>query len=187
VETDPATVDGGPAVVHSREALHDLLGSLYRQARSLAGPRPDLDDIVQAAAERVLKAFGRFEGRSELSTFTYGVVWRTLLDHDRWQFRFRRRFVPVDEGTSEPAADDDSERSLVEARRAHRLEEALSGLPKAKRAVLVLHDVEGYSASEVAKIVGTKEGTVRSRLRDARHFVAGRLREDPLFDEEATP
>ncbi len=52
--------------------------------RALAGPRQDLDDLVQAAAERALKALERFEGRSALSPFTYGIVYRTLLDHQRW-------------------------------------------------------------------------------------------------------
>jgi RNA polymerase sigma factor (sigma-70 family) len=161
---------------------------LYRQARSLAGPRPDLDDIVQAAAERLLRALDKFEGRSEFSTFSYGVVWRTLLDHDRWVSRWRRRFgFSRDETTPEPTTSGDSESELVAARRARRLEVALAELPREKRAVLVLHDVEGYSASEVANIVGAKEGTVRSRLRDARSFVSERLRNDPLFDDAREP
>jgi RNA polymerase sigma-70 factor (ECF subfamily) len=165
----------------------ELLGLLYRQVRSLAGPRHDLDDIVQAAALRVLEALPRFEGRSVWSTFTYGVVWRTLLDHDRWLARWRRRFVlSRDETNLEPPDAADGEQELIETRRARRLEVAPVGLPQEKRAVLVLHDVEGYSASEVARIVRTKEGTVRSRLRDARRFVAERLQNDPLFDEGAS-
>src|SRR4051794_2388069 len=86
----PAEVQENP-----REDIHpaDLLALLYRQMRSLAGPRQDLDDLVQAAAERALRALDRFEGRCALSTFTYGIVYRTMLDHDRWYKRFRRRFV----------------------------------------------------------------------------------------------
>jgi RNA polymerase sigma-70 factor (ECF subfamily) len=74
---------------------------------------------------------------------------------------------------------------LSSARRARRLESALAVLPAAKRAALVLHDIEGYSASEVARVLQTKEGTVRSRLRDARLKVAEMLRDDPLFAKEA--
>ena len=65
--------------------------------RSLAGPRQDLDDLVQQAAERALRALDRFEGRCALSTFTYGIVYRTMLDHDRWYRRFRRRFAATAE------------------------------------------------------------------------------------------
>ena len=70
----------------------ELLKLLYRQMRVLAGPRPDLDDLVQCAAERVIRALPRFEGRSSLSTFAYGVAYRTLLGHDRWFRRWQRRF-----------------------------------------------------------------------------------------------
>jgi len=61
----------------TRESPDELLALLYRQMRALAGPRQDLDDLVQAAAERALKALERFEGRCALSTFTYGIVYRT--------------------------------------------------------------------------------------------------------------
>jgi RNA polymerase sigma-70 factor (ECF subfamily) len=158
---------------------------LYRQARTLAGRRADLDDIVQAAAERTLKALARFEGRSELTTYTYGIVWRTLLDHDRWLSRWHRRFVlGMTEEPEAIASGKDGEHALLDTRRAERLEAALSQLSAQKRATLVLHDVEGYSASEVASILGTREGTVRSRLRDARLKVAEQLRTDPAFETE---
>ena len=62
----------GTDVVHP--PARDLLRLLYRQMRVLAGPRPDLDDLVQCAAERMIRALPRFEGRSMLSTFAYGVA-----------------------------------------------------------------------------------------------------------------
>ena len=43
----------------TRESPDELLALLYRQMRALAGPRQDLDDLVQAAAERALKALER--------------------------------------------------------------------------------------------------------------------------------
>jgi RNA polymerase sigma factor (sigma-70 family) len=168
--------------------LTGLLALLYRQVRALAGARADLDDIVQAAAERALKALDRFEGRSEFSTWTYGVAWRTLLDHDRFYARWRRRLVYTRGGTpeaglNEARSEPTSEHEVNQRRRAIRLQYALDQLPAEKRAVLMLHDVEGYTASEVAKILGTREGTVRSRLRDGRKKVLDLLRPDPLFDE----
>jgi DNA-directed RNA polymerase specialized sigma24 family protein len=85
----------------------ELLKMLYRQMRVLAGPRPDLDDLVQCAAERVLRALPRFEGRSALSTFVYGVAYRTLLGHDRWYRRWSRRFSLADDQVGE--SEDDAE------------------------------------------------------------------------------
>ncbi len=171
---------------NSLPEAEQLVRLLYRQVRSLAGPRPDLDDIVQAASERALKALPSFEKRSSLSTWAYGVAYRTLLDHDRWTTRFRRRFFYTEEvRCPEPRTRFDSEGLLLEAERARRLYAALEQLPAAKRAVVVLHDLEGLPAKEVAQIVGTNEGTVRSRLRDGRAKLLCLLDADPLFDEGA--
>lgn len=170
----------------AREGSDELLGLLYRQMRSLAGPRQDLDDLVQAAAERALKALPRFERRSSLATFTYGIVYRTLIDHQRWYRRFQRRFSTE----SRDEADDvefprSSETDLRELTRARRLYAALDQLPQAKRAALILHDLEGLDVSQVAVISGANERTVRSRLRDAHKKLAELLRQDPQFDPEA--
>lgn len=168
------------------ESSDELLALLYRQMRSLAGPRQDLDDLVQAAAERALKALDRFERRSSLATFTYGIVYRTLIDHQRWYRRFQRRFSldEREEETGQLTFPRSSETDLRELARARRLYAALDTLPNEKRATLILHDLEDLDVSEVAAISGTNELTVRSRLRDARKKLAEILRQDPLFDPE---
>lgn len=166
----------------------ELLALLYRQLRRLAGPRPDLDDIVQAAAERALKSLPHFEGRAQLSTWTHGVAYRTLLDHDRWYARFKRRYIYAEDAKpTEPCTPRDSEALLIEVERARRLYQALDQLPQTKRAVLILHDLEGLPASEVAAVVGANEATIRSRLRDGRAKLAELLARDPLFHPGACP
>lgn len=163
----------------------ELLALLYRQMRALVGPRQDLDDLVQAAAERAVKALPRFERRSSLSTFTYGIVYRTLIDQQRWYRRFQRRFtLESNEEPTEPPCPRSSETDLRELERARRLYAALDTLPAAKRATLILHDLEGLEVAEVAAISATNERTVRSRLRDAHKKLAEILRQDPLFDPE---
>ena len=169
----------------ARDSPDELLTLLYRQMRALAGPRQDLDDLVQAAAERAIKALERFEGRSSLSTFTYGIVYRTLIDQQRWYRRFQRRFsLDSREEPEELAYSRSSETDLRELTRARRLYAALDQLPNEKRAALILHDLEGLDVKDVAAISGANELTVRSRLRDAHKKLAEILRQDPLFDPE---
>lgn len=165
----------------------EVLRLLYRQMRVLAGPRPDLDDLVQAAAERMIRALPRFEGRSTLSTFAYGVAYRTLLGHDRWFRRWRRRFAfTEDEKGLEPThPDEGGEQAALRARRSASLHRALAQLSPCKRAVIVLHDLEGIEMKDVATIVQVNERTVRSRLRDGRKKLAAILIADPHFDGEA--
>lgn len=175
-----------PAERASGEIPGNLLQLLYRQMRGLAGPRPDLDDLVQAAAERALKSWSRFEGRSALSTWTYGIAYRTLIDHERWYQRWRRRFSFDADGEPDQAQHPDAEGDLAELGRARRLREVLDQLSPTKRAVVVLAELEGLSMREVSEIVGANERTVRSRLRDARQKLVELLADDPLF-QEATP
>jgi RNA polymerase sigma-70 factor (ECF subfamily) len=175
---------GGDECAHAPST--ELLKMLYRQMRVLAGPRPDLDDLVQCAAERVIRALPRFEGRSALSTFVYGVAYRTLLGQDRWFRRWSRRFSLADEHAIESEDDCEStEQAAIRARRAASLHRALAQLPPCKRAVIVLHDLEGVEMKEIATIVDANERTVRSRLRDGRKKLAQILIDDPLFDQEA--
>jgi RNA polymerase sigma-70 factor (ECF subfamily) len=57
-----------------------------------------------------------------------------------------------------------------------RLNLAVQGLPKKYRVVLLLRDVEGLSAKEVAEILGMSVPAVKSRLHRARLFVRQELR-----------
>jgi RNA polymerase sigma-70 factor (ECF subfamily) len=180
------------AVRESRESRESaelepaaLLGLLYRQLRALAGPRHDLDDLVQAAAERLLRALPRFRHDSKLSTFAYSVAYRTLLDHDRWYRRQARRFFLLeDRVVPEPVAEVNTEAEALAAQRARVLYDALDRLSPEKRAVVVLYELEGLTAAEVASIIQTSEGTVRSRLRDGKAQLARLLAESPLFSGE---
>jgi RNA polymerase sigma-70 factor, ECF subfamily len=161
----------------------EILRLLYRQVRALVGPRSNLDDLVQAAAERAVRAWPKFEGRSALSTWTYGIAYRTMLDHNRWYVRWHRRFCLGLDAEPEAAADWDGEQGLVEVMRARRLHAALDRLPPAKRAVVTLRDLEGLELKEIALIVGANERTVRSRLRDGRRRLVELLSSDPLFQK----
>jgi RNA polymerase sigma-70 factor, ECF subfamily len=172
-----------PSVADPRAG--QLFKLLYRQVRSLSGPRPDLDDLVQLAAERALRGLPHFDGRSALSTWTYGIAYRTIIDQGRFWSRWRKRFQHWDEDRDpEPPSTADTEARVLELRRAQRVHAALSRLPPAKRAVLVMHDLEGMPLSEVAVAVGANDRTVRSRLRDGRRKLAELLRTDPLFDPQ---
>jgi RNA polymerase sigma-70 factor (ECF subfamily) len=183
-----ALIDLSPPSGAENDALafrDELLALLYRQMRALAGPRQDLDDLVQAAAERALHALERFERRSSLATFTYGIAYHTFLDHSRWYRRFQRRFVvEARDDWPEPELTRNSDVDLRELERARRLYVALDRLPSEKRAALILVDLEGVSVAEAAAIVGTNQRTLRSRTRDARKKLAEFLRSDPLFDPE---
>lgn len=165
----------------SRTGERELFEMVYRSMRSLTGPRAtDLDDLVQAAAEQVMKSLPAFDQRSELRTWVYAVSYRVLLRHRRWYRRWAARFslgVEHDDQASDVGLP--SER--LEAReRAREVREVLAQVSDKYRAVVILHDLEERSIPEIAEIIGAGELTVRSRLRDGRKQLAKlvRARED---------
>ena len=164
----------------------EVFGLVYRCMRSLVAPNDrDFEDLVQAAATEVWRARESFQGRSELSGWVYGVCYRVLLNHRRFWRRFRLRFdIGID---SEPTSESPASLELIDERqRAEKLRDALGRLNDKHRAVVVLHDLEGFDVSEIAAIVATNPLTVRSRLRDGRRRLRRLLKLEPdLVLEEA--
>lgn len=165
----------------SERALFDIV---YGKMRVLAGAgAPDLDDLVQQAAEQVLRSLPTFAGASQLSTWVSGVCYRVLLNQRRWYRRFSSRFVvgPSDaEHSAEPNPD-----GLLQGRdRILQLRRAVAKMSTKYRAVLVLHDFEELDIDEIAIIVGANAHTVRSRLRDGRKQLRKILCEDPDWEWE---
>src|SRR5262245_2439142 len=71
---------------------------VYRMMHALAGPSRDLDDLVQAANEQVLRSLPSFEGRARFSTWVYRICYLTMLKESRWHRRWLRRFTLTADG-----------------------------------------------------------------------------------------
>jgi len=167
----------------------EVFGLVYAQMRSLAGRTSDLDDLIQAAAEQALRALPGFERRSALPTWTFRICYHTLLNERRWYKRWLRRFTLTGDGTLPDAEDAQAGayEVLERVERAARLRAALERIPPKRRAVVILHDLEGLPLGEVAEIVGANLLTVRSRLRDGRKVLLRELEADPYFGAPLDP
>lgn len=154
---------------------------VHRQMFALAGPGPDLDDLIQTALEQLLSA--PFEGRSSFKTFCHAVCYRVWLKHLRSRYRFMKRFFVTD--TVPEFADEqmNADASLEERERMRRLYQALDRITPKRRAVLTLFEFSGLSTAEIAQIVEAPEPTVRTRLRDARRQLKDQLDRDGYFGE----
>lgn len=178
--SNPPADEPSPPRYASALSERQLFEAVHRRMRALAGSRaPDLDDLVQLAAEQVFCSLPAFDGRSELLTWVYSVCYRVLLGQRRWYRRWQLRFTFQRE--DDPMQSHDPLPSAVlEAReRARRVQAALARMTDKYRAVVVLHDLEELSVKEVAQIVGAGELTVRSRLRDGRKQLRRLLQADP--------
>lgn len=164
IEPGPALPDDQllPAVAGGDEAAFRVL---YRRhtprlrmlvLRILGGDDADADDVVQEAWVRAVERLREYRGEAAFATWLNGigirVAWETLRQ------RYHSGAAPADEPAVDPP--DSGERLDLEA--------ALQRLPHEQRAVVVLHDVEGFGHDEIAASLGVAIGTSRSHLSRAR-------------------
>ncbi|WP_329423692.1 RNA polymerase subunit sigma-70 [Streptosporangium sp. NBC_01495] len=177
--------------------VEPLRRELHAHCYRMLGSTHDADDALQDALLRAWRALARFEGRSSLRSWLYTVATRTCLDIAAAR---GRRALPVDLGpsservvlgdppltdvawlspypdaglTDAPAGPD----TRYEQREAVELAfvAALQHLPGNQRAALLLFEVLGFSAAEIATTMDTTTTSVNSALARARKVVADKV------------
>jgi RNA polymerase sigma-70 factor, ECF subfamily len=184
----------GVIVERHRRELH---AHCYR----MLGSVHDADDALQDAFLRAWRALARFEGRSSTRSWLYKIATNTCLDIIS---RRPKRVLPIDYGPPsdphtgpgepvtesvwiEPYPDERlgledglaSPEARIEQREAIELAfiAALQHLPARQRAALILREVLGFSAKEVAEALETTVPSVNSALQRARATIDDKLPE----------
>jgi RNA polymerase sigma-70 factor (ECF subfamily) len=139
---------------------------------------PDAEDAKDAAQEvflRLHRHLGRFRDDKDFIPWLYRMTVNICLD---WKRRSRRS-VPIDQIQEAADTSLDPEEALRAAQERALLIAALRRLPSRERLAIALRDLEGRSTAEVAGILGSSEGTVRSQISTGRakirRFVLERL------------
>jgi RNA polymerase sigma factor (sigma-70 family) len=148
---------------------------LYATVYHMTGNHEDANDLVQDALIKAYKSITSFKGQSSFYTWVYRIaVNRTINFLKR---RKTRNHYSLDDVDSNIQSDPDFVElmSHVTPRREvglgelqEKLNEALQKLSEAHRAVVTMHDVQGMTHADIAKVMKCSEGTVRSRLLYAR-------------------
>ena len=153
-----------------REAFSELVRTherrAYAVARAIVVNHEDAEDAVQEAFLHAYRALHRFLPDQAFGAWLHRIVANAALDITR-----RRKVRDADELPETVASPFRDPAEASELRR--RLQEALDTLPARQRAVIVLHDVEGFKHSEIGVTLGIPEGTARSDL----HYARSHLRE----------
>src|SRR4051812_45460382 len=142
-------------------------------------------DLAQETFLRVYRAANRYQTTHAFSTYIYRIA--TNLAISELRKRKRRRLVSLtgllSGGEGEELRDFDApderplpDANLVDTEQRRVVKKAISTLPEKYRAPLVLRDVEGKSYDEIAAILQTSEGTVKSRISRARNFLRDKMR-----------
>ncbi len=178
-----------------RRALEELLSRhqrrVYRFGLKMCRDAEDAKDVLQETLLAVARTVKDFRGASSVSTWLYTIARSFCIKKRR-----RSKFAPEQEeslDSREPgvearqvadptrSAEDELAGRQIEAA----LERAIAGLEPMYREVLVLRDVEGLTAPEVAEVMSLTVEAVKSRLHRAR--VAVREALAPMLGVEGAP
>jgi RNA polymerase sigma-70 factor, ECF subfamily len=133
----------------------------------------DVDDLVQMTFEAVPRAARRFDGRSSVKVWLFGVANNIARHHVRAEVRRKRATQAAAEESRGEVLDGAAQLHSREV--AERLRDAIADLPLALREAFVLVYLEGIPGREVAELLGTREGTIWKRLHQARARLRGSL------------
>lgn len=158
--------------------------SVYSIALRMTGNRDEAYDLTQEAFVRAYRSFDTYRRGTSFDKWLYRIVTNLYIDELRKKKRtpyiesLDQPIVAFDGGTMEREIPDASSSPEEVFDRTHldgRLQEALDSLPADFRMAVILCDIEGFSYEEIAQIMGTSIGTVRSRIHRGRRALRERV------------
>jgi RNA polymerase sigma factor (sigma-70 family) len=156
------------------ELVEDHSDRVFRLAYRLTGNLADAEDLTQEVFVRAFRSLHSFEPGS-VSGWLHRITTNLFLDQAR-----RRQKIRFDSLSEERAARLETkigvpEDQVLQIEFDDDVEQALAQLPPEFRVAVVLCDVEGLSYEEIGEVLGTKLGTVRSRIHRGRAMLREHL------------
>ena len=155
---------------------------LYAVARLILRASDLAEDAVQEALVRAWRQLPSLRDPERFDAWLYRLVVNACADQGRQLRRWSSEVRPL---SLETATGDDT-RAVADR---EQLERGFGRLKPEQRAVVVLHFYSGFSASEIARLLGIPEGTARSRLHYATEALRAALQADerpPLVTQNRT-
>lgn len=173
-------------------------GPMFRLAMTYVGDRGLAEDVVQESWLTCLRSLDRFEGRSSLKTWLFGILVNVARSRRRKESRilpFASIFRRDDSDSRRPTVDRSRfgsdgmwsdgphgwdnipESKVLGTETLEHVRSAIDALPAKQREVIVLRDVAGFDAGEVSALLGISASNERVRLHRARAAVRQKLEE----------
>ena len=163
----------------SFRAIYDEhLAFVFRTLRRFGVPDRAIPDAAQEVFTVAFRSMDRFEGRSSMRTWLFGIARRVASDQRR--SAAARHEVLDDEGapgTDVPDSKRDVAASAERNQALARAERLLDALPEEQRLVFALFEIEEWTGAEIAEATEVSVATVHSRLRLAREAIKRQLEE----------
>jgi RNA polymerase sigma-70 factor, ECF subfamily len=151
--------------VAGRELYDAHAPRVFRLAFRLTGDTELAEEFTQETFIRAFRRLGDFRGEAALSTWLHRITITVVANAMRKVRRLRERETDLEDL-------DETQRGLdptgIDPDLRDRLARAIDALPEIYRTTLIMHDLEGYTHTEIALTLGVAEGTCKSRLSVAR-------------------
>lgn len=159
------------------------LKKLYQLAFRFTGQQADAEDLVQDVLVKLFPRLDEMRAIEKPGPWLARVLYRHFIDQYRSQQRSILQQVEDDSifeayGDERTGPAQDMDLSLLQ----NRLQSCLDKLNDDQRLLVILHDVEGYTLSEIHKLQDVSIGTLKSRLNRARGKLRDLLKNMEPFD-----
>lgn len=152
---------------------------IYNAAFRILGSKDEAEEVTQDTFLRVHQGLDRFREQASFSSWIFRITHNLCVDLVRAKQRKTGlkvvSFDPQSTQSEEEGFDSNSVSQIADpmlspaqlvdaAEQQEVIQKFLMELPESQRTAIVLHDIEGFQYQEIAEILGTSVGTVRSRI-----------------------
>lgn len=152
------------------ELVYRYYDDIFYYVNQIGAPYEEAKDITQEVFISMMKALPKYKEQGHFKAWLYKIAYNRSMNH----FRGSKHFTSLSEEHEEIAADDIGDnvenQSLVE--------ELLDSLPQKQSSALILKYFHGFTASEIAKVMGVSLPTAKSRIFQGLKKLKKRLKED---------
>jgi RNA polymerase sigma-70 factor, ECF subfamily len=155
-----------------RRLFEQEVGYVLQTLRRLGVARADVEDMAHEVFLAVLKQLDAYDPSRPLKPWLFGFAFRIAS-----QYRRKARHVSeLEAADAVPDRADGPDALLEKGRKRQLVQVALDEMELDRRAVFVLHDIDGFTGEEVSRTLSIPLGTVYSRLRLARDDFSAKMR-----------
>ena len=192
-EPDPVSLEDDRLVSFAQGGARWAMEELVRRYRNKAfatayrlcsGERQDAEDFTQEAFLRAFRNLRKFRGNSTFYTWFYRILVNVCLDGKRRQNRWQKLISPwltwrrrEDREAQDVQGHSDTIKELSNRQISRDIDRAIKALPEKQRVAFQLKALQGMSIGEIAQVMGTAEGTVKSHLFRATHALRQALKD----------
>ncbi|MCC7229868.1 MAG: sigma-70 family RNA polymerase sigma factor [Fimbriimonadaceae bacterium] len=173
----------GPRVDQSA-LFEGLMRKSHRQAYSLAyrltGNAVEAEDLVQESFVRAFRFFAKYDPSMPFSSWLYRIMTNAHIDSVRRKGKLRT--MSLEQGGTDgnttwevPDLESSPDRQMLHESLDEPVQKALSSMTPEFRMAVLLADVEGMAYEEIAEVMRTSVGTVRSRIHRGRKQIRKHL------------